>query len=70
VSTSPGAKAQAEPCHWNLLTIIRISELAEASLDDIPLVLEYPTRFCYTNIEYQKRYSVNRAFFVVVKAMF
>jgi hypothetical protein len=45
VSTSPGAKAQAEPCHRNLLTIIGISELAEASLDDIPFVLEYRPDF-------------------------
>ena len=45
MSTSPGAKAQAEPCHKNLLTIIGISELAEASLDDIPLVLEYRPDF-------------------------
>jgi len=45
VSTSPGAKAQAEPCHRNFLTIIGISELAEVSLDDIPLVLEYRPDF-------------------------
>ena len=45
MSTSPGAKAQVEPCHKNLLTIIGISELAEASLDDIPLVLEYRPDF-------------------------